>query len=85
MLSVGLLLLPLALRFERLWLVGAVTTLAIAGFLLSAVLFPQGTLPRLPLADDLGGCLGALAGSFLWLRWEIGAARGIGLRTAATG
>jgi hypothetical protein len=81
-LSVSLLLLPLALRFERLWLVGACIAPAIAGFSLSQLLFPQGDMPRLPVAGDLGWCLAVLVLSFLWLRWEIGAARGIGLRTA---
>lgn len=78
--ALNLLALPIALRFERLWLMGALAAAQIAGFAMFLVFATHGALPRMPLAVDLGACLGLTGLCFVWLRHEIFAARGIRLR-----
>ena len=76
--------LPMALRFERLWLMAASNVLVITVFSLGLIFYTHGTLPRLSFAGDLGAYLAVLTGSFLWLRWEIAMARGNQLRAGAS-
>jgi hypothetical protein len=77
--------LPLALRSERLWVMGAVTTVPIALFGFTAAVLQSAELVRLDWAASIGIALVAVAGTFTWLRHEIIRGRGLRLRRVEGG
>ena len=81
--AVALPFLPMALRFERPWLMAACNFLVMTAFSPGLIFLTHGVLPRLLFAGGVGAYGAVLTGSFLWLRREIGASRGIQLRMGA--
>jgi hypothetical protein len=80
----SLFFMPIALRFELLWLIAVLNVVLVVSFPLGPGGFSHGALPRLPLAGDLVACVAAAAVCFYWLRWEIAGARGIQLRAGVS-
>jgi hypothetical protein len=78
--ALGLPSLPFAVRFGRLWMVGAFYGVMMGAYTAGLVFFTHGTFaqPPLPLGTDLLACAALAAASFVWLRREVSAARGFG-------